>query len=285
MTRVVFLILNYKTYQDTIRVINELMETKRDDFRILIVDNASPNESFVKLHDTFATNPLVEVIASPENGGYAKGNNYGLRYMKKYAPEYACIINNDVHFTWNTIDALITIYPLLDNPALISPLQKLPDGSIAQFPNMEVPNLTYDLRMNSLFFHPGTHKYASNTKFPNVQRVGFVPGAFLFVNYSVFENLGFFDECTFLFCEERFSGKTVELAGLHNYLIMDLYYIHEHSKTISSEASQQSQRRMIHEGRLLYHKRYSRFPLFSTLLLNCSFYFHEFELKILSLIK
>lgn len=283
--KIIFLILNFKTYNDTIRVANELLSSKRDDYKIIIIDNASPNNSYKELSETFGSIDKVDIILSPENGGYAKGNNFGLRYAKKYNPEYVCIINNDVHFTWNTIDALIKIYPLLDKPALISPLQKLPDGSFANFANLKVPNLSYDIGMNSLFFHPGTHKYASNTNYPNVQRVGLVPGAFLFANYSVFENLGFFDECTFLFCEERFSGKTVELAGLNNYLIMDLSYIHEHSKTISSEASQQSQRRMIHEGRLLYHKRFSRFPLFSTILLNCSFYFHEFELKLLSLLK
>lgn len=285
MRRIAYIILNYKTYQDTIKVTKEILSFEKKDDVIIIVDNASPNNSYKELSETFGAIDKVDIILSPENGGYAKGNNFGLRYAKKYNPEYVCIINNDVHFTWNTIDALIKIYPLLDKPALISPLQKMTDGSIAKFPDMKVPNLSYDIRMNSLLFHPGTHKYASNTNYPNVQRVGFVPGAFLFANYSVFEKLGFFDECTFLFCEERFTGKTVELAGLHNYLIMDLSYIHEHSKTISSEASQHRQRRMIHEGRLLYHKKYSRFPLFSTIILICSFYFHEFELRLLSLIK
>ena len=132
MIKVLFLILNYKTYPDTIRVTNELLEAKRTDLKIIIVDNASPNESFQKISDAFYGNDLVDVIQSLENGGYAKGNNYGLRYAKRYAPEYVCIINNDVHFSWDTVDALLKIYGKLDKPAIISPIQMLPSGKIAR---------------------------------------------------------------------------------------------------------------------------------------------------------
>lgn len=82
MIKVLFLILNYKSYLDTIRVTDELLEAKRRDSKIIIVDNASPNESFQKISEAFSENDLVDVIQSRENGGYAKGNNYGLRYAK-----------------------------------------------------------------------------------------------------------------------------------------------------------------------------------------------------------
>lgn len=285
MVKVLFLILNYKTYQDTIKVVNELLVSKRKDYKILIVDNASPNDSYSKINNVFEGSDIVEVISSSENGGYAKGNNFGLRYAERLNPEYVCIINNDVHFSWDTIEALIDIYPKLNNPALIAPLQKLPDGKILEFPSLEVPNLLYDIRMNSLFFKPKTHIYEANTEFNNVQKVGFIPGAFLFVKYDVFNNIGFFDESTFLFCEERFTGKIVADAGLNNYLILDLEYLHEHSKTISTEASEKKQRELIHEGRLRYHKRYSKWSMISKVLLTISFYFHEFEIYLLNLRK
>ena len=181
MTKVLYLILNFKTYSDTIRVTNELLQTDRKDFKILIVDNASPNESFEEISKTFADNEYVDVILSPENGGYAKGNNFGLRYARKYSPEFVCIMNNDVHFSWDIIDSLCSIYGKLEKPAIISPLQKLPDGSILSFPEMRVPDLCYDIGMYTHLFRPKQHKYQSNTEFKNVQRVGFVPGAFLFV--------------------------------------------------------------------------------------------------------
>lgn len=285
MTKILYLILNFKTYSDTIRVTKELLQTDRTDFKILIVDNASPNESYNEISKFFAGNELVEVILSPENGGYAKGNNFGLRYAKKYNPEYVCIMNNDVHFSWDTIDAMCEIYESLEKPALISPIQVNPDGSKLSFAEFKVPDLIYDIRMNTLFFQPKRHLYVSNTNFANVQKVGYLPGALLFTKYTVFEMLGFFDESTFLFCEERFIGKTVADAGLNNYIITDLTYLHEHSKTIKNEVYEKRQKRWIHEGRLKYHARYSKCPFVAKALLNLAFYLHEFELSFISFLR
>ena len=101
--KVLFLILNYKTYQETIGLTEKLCEEGLIDKHVLIVDNASPNNSFEILRKQFDGYKNVEVIASPENGGFAKGNNFGLRYAKKYNPQYVCIINNDVLFSMATI--------------------------------------------------------------------------------------------------------------------------------------------------------------------------------------
>lgn len=285
MIKVLYLILNFKTYSDTIRVTKELLQTSRKDFKILIVDNASPNESFVILSKEFAGNEQVDVVLSPENGGYAKGNNFGLRYAKKYSPNYVCIMNNDVHFSWDTINTMCHTYEKLYKPALISPVQMLPGGKMPDFIEFRVPNLFYDLRMNTIFCKPKIHKYFSNTEWPNVQKVGYIPGALLFTNYTTFEILGFFDECTFLFCEERFTGRAVQQAGLNNYIVFDLNYIHEHSKTINSEASARKQRQLIHEGRKLYYDRYARFPKLCKFILTLSYYFHEIELSLIRLVK
>ena len=282
MIKVLFLILNYKTYPDTIRVTNELLEAKRTDLKIIIVDNASPNESFQKISDAFYGNDLVDVIQSLENGGYAKGNNYGLHYAKRYAPEYVCIINNDVHFSWDTVDALLKIYGKLDKPAIISPIQMLPSGKIASFPTLNIPDFWYDLRANSILFRIKQHVYRQNTELKDVQKVGIIPGAFLFAKYEIIERIGFFDESTFLFCEERFLGKAVRNAGLNNYIILNLAYLHEHSKTINSEASLKRQRAMIHDGRIKFIKRYRKLPCLQILLINIVRIMHEFEIMIIN---
>lgn len=286
MTRVLFLILNYKTYTDTIKVVYEILQECTEDSKILIVDNASPNDAYSNISEAFCGNERVEIIQSSINGGYAKGNNYGLKYAKRYDPQFVCIMNNDVHFTWDVIEKLCATYKQLEKPALIAPIQTLPNNKNAVFPNLiKVPNLIFDLRMNTMLFQPSKHKYESNTKWGNIQKVGYIPGALLFTEYATFEKLGFFDEDTFLFCEERFTGKTVAEAGLANYIVTDITYLHEHSKTINSEASAKRQRHFIHEGRILFYKRYSRIPIIAIFLLTLSFYFHEFEIYILSLIK
>lgn len=272
--KVLFLILNYKTYQETVKLTDELLANGIGDNYILIVDNASPNDSYNQLQLRYEHQKGVEVILSPENGGYAKGNNFGLRYVAKYNPEYVCIINNDVHFTMETISRLCEWYEKLPNVAIIAPIQLLPGGRVASFKSLDTPTLRSDLSWYNPFSKI-KHLYEENTDIKGVNEAGIIPGAFLFTKYCVFEALGFFDESTFLFCEERFTAKRVELAGLKNYIILTETYLHDHSTTIKKEASARKQRQMILEGRILYHNNYSKYPFFASQLLKVCFHLNE----------
>ena len=276
--KVLFLILNYKTYQETIELTEKLCEEGLIDKHVLIVDNASPNNSFEILRKQFDGYKNVEVIASPENGGFAKGNNFGLRYAKKYNPQYVCIINNDVMFTMATIDRLCMWYEKLPLVAFIAPRQVLPDGHEARFRNLDVPTIWTDMSLYNPF-NKKLHHYEENSAINGVHEIGIIPGAFTFTSYSRFEELGFFDEETFLFCEERFIAKKAQLAGFKNYIILDETYLHAHSVTIKNEASAKKQRKMILDGRCIYHKKYSRMPLLSVGILKTAFVLKEFYLR------
>lgn len=272
---VLFLILNYKTYNETILLTKELLSANTSlNYRVLIVDNCSPNDSYKKIKDSFVGVEKVEVVSSGENGGYAKGNNYGLRYAKKYLPKYVCIINNDVHFTMETITHLCEWYEKLPNVGFIAPRQILPNGEDAVFSSMEVPTLRTDVAWYNPFSHQ-KHYYVENTSIKGVNKIGIIPGAFIFTNYQKFEKLGFFNESTFLFCEERFIAKEAQLAGLKNYIILNETYLHDHSTTIKNEASEKRQRKMILEGRCIYYKKYSSHPTAAVLSLKLLYGINE----------
>lgn len=284
-TSVAFVILNYQSYQDTIRVTKEILAFDQEDFRIIIIDNASPNESFDKLNRTFDGNHNVTVVKNDSNNGYAKGNNVGLRYLKCIEPTYVCVINNDVHFTLQTINSLCKWYEILPAPAVISPVQILPNKEIAQIATLEIPTLCYDLRTYTVLFQPPKHKYAPNTNIRNVQKVGIVPGAFVFIKYKLFEDIGFFDEDTFLFCEERFLGRKVAINNYNNYIILNETYIHEHSKTINKESSKLMQQEYLFDGKIRFWKKYSSIPRVAILLLTIMKTIYDVEIKLLKGIK
>lgn len=276
--KVLFLILNYKTYKETIELTKNLYKSGLDDKYVLIVDNSSPNESYVELSKELADFNNVEVISSDINGGYAKGNNYGLKYAKKYNPQYVCIINNDVIFDMKTIDRLCEWYERIPSVAFIAPVQILPNGKEAIFRNMDVPTIWTDLSLY-IPFSRNFHYYVENSQIKGVNEIGIIPGAFIFTNYLLFESLGFFDESTFLFCEERFIAKKAQIAGYKNYIILNETYLHNHSTTINNEASKQKQRKMIQEGRCIYHKKFSRYSFFCISVLNLAFLMKEFYLR------
>ena len=269
--KTVFLILNYKTYNDTIRLTKELLLNELGDRLVIIVDNASPNESFSILNNTFKKTDKVEVISTSNNEGYAKGNNYGLNYIKKYNPQYVCIINNDVYFDFSVIEKLESTYLSIPNIAFLAPIQYNLDKKPASFVNLKkIPTFWDDLK-TTIGFGISKHIYKNDAGIDKLQEVEIVPGAFLFINYSLFQKIGFFYEGTFLFCEERFIAKKVKDNQLHSYILLSENYIHAHSVTINNEASKEKQRKLLFNGKVLYTKYHRRFPIIKVTLLKIAY--------------
>ena len=77
-------ILNYCSFKDTIKLVVDLQkQTALLFMEIVIVDNDSPNDSFDKLQILNKKYNNVKIIKTEKNIGYAKGNNFGLRYLEK----------------------------------------------------------------------------------------------------------------------------------------------------------------------------------------------------------
>lgn len=92
-----FIILHYKNLKDTLECIESIENNLiSDDYKIIIVDNGSQDESTIELKKLSYSNLRTEIIFLNENLGFAKGNNAGSRYaIKKYLPQFLIIINND----------------------------------------------------------------------------------------------------------------------------------------------------------------------------------------------
>lgn len=89
-----FIILHYKNLKDTLECICSISEkilTKN--YKIIVIDNGSLDETTEKLKEIKKD---IDIIFSNKNLGFAKGNNLGCEYaIRKYAPEFLIVINND----------------------------------------------------------------------------------------------------------------------------------------------------------------------------------------------
>lgn len=77
-------ILNYNTPELTIGAVRHVTELNTG-IRLIVVDNASTDDSWKKLNATFEGESDVALCRSPKNGGYVKGNNLGLSLAEKLA--------------------------------------------------------------------------------------------------------------------------------------------------------------------------------------------------------
>lgn len=93
-----FVVLHYMAYEMTVECVANLLQCfKNDNIKIAIVDNASSNGSGRQLADFYKDNNKIDVLLNPKNEGFARGNNFGYRYLKEnYSPEYMIVMNNDV---------------------------------------------------------------------------------------------------------------------------------------------------------------------------------------------
>ena len=249
MNSISVIILNYKTHDATIHLCDELHRQQNTTVAVnyLIVDNASPNDSYAILKRELSKYDDVEVILSPENSGYARGNNYGLRYLSNRPPDYVMIANNDIFLDDECFfDKLVAEYEKLPSDKAITAPKQLDYFGKEFLYSRKIPSFLDDLTDNTVILRKLKSKRpATAASAADYDETEIVPGSLLFVNYGLFQKLGFFDDSTFLYCEERFLANKTRKRKYKNYIINTLCYRHLHAKSISGVYSALEQHRML----------------------------------------
>lgn len=112
-----FVILHYMDDQTTIECVNSILDTtKIENYKIIVVDNASKNGSYERMREYFGENSKIDWIKNEKNYGFSIGNNIGYRHAKKnYNPQFVLIGNNDLVFHQEdfvqTLEQLSKEYP------------------------------------------------------------------------------------------------------------------------------------------------------------------------------
>lgn len=108
-----FVILHYVAYDATINCIESIRKCCKDsDYNIVIVDNASPNDSGEKIEEYVKGSKDCVFLTAESNLGFANGNNLGYKYAKEhFNPDFIVCTNNDIEIeTENFANALERVY-------------------------------------------------------------------------------------------------------------------------------------------------------------------------------
>ncbi|MFW2502046.1 glycosyltransferase family 2 protein [Clostridium diolis] len=97
MKKVTFVILHYMALKETKECIESILNNvDYNNYKIVIVDNKSPNNTGIQLKDIYFNNNRITVILSDKNLGFAQGNNLGYIYAKEtLKSDFIILINND----------------------------------------------------------------------------------------------------------------------------------------------------------------------------------------------
>jgi tetratricopeptide (TPR) repeat protein/GT2 family glycosyltransferase len=193
--RVAILILNYIGTEDTIQAVQSLLKSSYQNFEIIIIDNDSPNISFRELIQCLGDRTIIR---SPQNLGYAGGNNLGIEYVKDKGFEFIWVLNPDTTVEETTLLKLVEAAQKRKDISIYGSTicwSHRPDtvwfaGGVVQLSEQQFQ--TYHM-------YNGQHK---NLVPDRIYDVDYVTGASIFCRPHIFSEVGLIPERYFLYFEE-----------------------------------------------------------------------------------
>ena len=204
-------IVNYETFELTKNAVNSIFKYSYPfSVEVIVVDNASTDDSLSKLQDYFQDK--VNFIASKVNNGFAAGNNQAL---KKVNSKYVLLLNSDTIVWENT---LTDIYNYMENNSDVGACGcqvLLEDNTLDKACKRSFPNVK-----NSFFrlFHIPTKSKDDNYNLDDLDDNGLyeidcLTGAFIFTRKKVLDEIGFLDETFFMYGEDVDFCYRIKSAG------------------------------------------------------------------------
>src|SRR5437870_3130873 len=127
---VTILVLSWNNRECTLECVDSLERARLDGATILVVDNGSTDGSAEAVRARF---PRVQVLALPENRGYAGGNNAGIAHALVRGAGAVLLLNNDTQVAADFLGPLLEV--LNGNPraaAVSSAIMRLEAPEVLQ---------------------------------------------------------------------------------------------------------------------------------------------------------
>lgn len=207
------IIVNWNTKDYLLECIRS-MKTYQGNYtlEIIVVDNASSDGSVSALKIEF---PDVLIIANTHNLGFARANNQGLQVA---CGGYICLVNSDVVFIEDCFGPMLAYMDEHSEVGILGPRLLWADRSMQwscrKFPSLWI-TFCSAVGLSTLFPRVSCFSTEHMGYFGHdeIKDVDVLVGAFLFVRYSAFSQVGPMDETYFMYCEELDWCKRFSQAG------------------------------------------------------------------------
>lgn len=203
------IVLNYNGKEDTIACVRSLLAMTEQNFKLIIVDNGSQNDSVASFREAF---PSIHLIETRMNLGYAGGNNVGIRYALQEGAESILILNNDTIVHPGLLTAFVETSKLHPEAILGARIYQFGQDRLFQ-----AFAANWSHRKGKFISEP-SDLLDDGRSWETVQKFDFVNGCALFVPRKVWESVGLFEESFFLYYEEMdwcFRAQKVGIPSLY----------------------------------------------------------------------
>ena len=181
-----------------------------DVWRIIVVDNASRDDSMRLLEERYAGDERLEFIRLDDNYGFSYANNVGIGRAKEQGADYVLLLNNDTEIATDMLSQLWEC-------------AKRHSGSVA------VPKIYYSDDRKRIWSAGGSFsaviKKAKHTglnetdegQHDQEKEIGFATGCCLWIPMEVIRKAGTLDERFFLYYEDTEYSFRLHKQGISIY--------------------------------------------------------------------
>jgi GT2 family glycosyltransferase len=225
---VAVLIVSYNTERELVRCLESLRAQRRSvTQQVVVVDNASSDGSVAAVRERFGE---VELVASPENLGFARGVNLA---ATRADADFLLLLNPDTVVLDHAVDELVAFARAHPGHGLYGGRTVRPDGALEPSSCWALPTL-----WSTLMFVTGLSSLARGSRWldpesmggwarDTVREVDVVTGCLMLVPRAAWDQLGGFDERYFMYGEDADLALRARAAGLRPIVCPDAVVVHE----------------------------------------------------------
>ncbi len=267
------IVLVYKSYEQVLRYVREELSKVGCEHRVVIVDVGSPLASAERIATALGTTvtavevPAVDrncglfVLHSPDNLGYARGNNLGAQFLLRHFPATDKLLfsNDDIEFiTPDVVERLGAKLDAMPEVGCIGPRVIDLNGN-DQFPAYVAVSISRAIKVNALIALVGNNFLIPPCAADQPRQDGYsyiVGGCFHLLRAADFVAAGMFDPRTFLYYEEEILSEKLRRLGKKAYYFADVSIRHFVGKTTSQHVTNLGLVKTHLAGQWLYYRDY-----------------------------
>lgn len=269
LSQVGAVVLTYNSDKDLSDCLKSLVNQEGVDLRILVVDNNSEAVSRAKMADDFTSitrssavlraddapadlDRAAYFLQNHRNVGYSAGNNIGARFALATGCDAILVVNPDVRITSASYVSRLVEVLGEDKSIGIAASRIVNLSGDEENPMAELSfwkEFAWPLTMVSSKFLP---EKTEPDSLPERRFVDKVSGACFMIRADALQQIGFFDENVFLYCEEAILAQQMKDLGLKIAFLGDLSVQHAHDPMEKGDAYRRfafwsASRRYFHE--------------------------------------
>lgn len=221
--RVSINILNYNTFEKSCICIDSCLKQKGVDYRILLVDNCSSDDSYLKLRALYGDK--IQYLQTNHNYGFAKGNNISVYESLQSGYNVSLLLNSDTE--------LIGQYLLRD---LLDTMNSIMNCNVVSPVIFDVTHEGFVLHSNDSYYLKALRFFnvlPNNKEYGDFAELSEAHGSAMLVKNEEFLKVGGFPEHYFMYGEESTFAKKILWSGS---IILGVknsknYILHHHDKS------------------------------------------------------